>query len=311
MQPRGGSSVYRTMRTLPWLAIVFGAACGTASSEPDLGVPAIPEAGTFSKTQYAAHIKQLRTRLRTLGLGAMAVRVADPFVVIGDGPIAELEEGASTVRRVADRLEEGFFAKRPTKILDVYLFTDALSYEAGVEALTGERPSTVYGFYSSSQRAMFMNISTGGGTLVHEIVHPYVEADFPNAPPWLNEGLGSLFEQSGERDDRIVGLTNWRLAALQRAIYADAVPPFRTLTALGDNAFYEDDSGVHYAQSRYLMYYLQEHGLLRDFYRRFRAARAEDPTGFHTLTAVLGESDMTAFQDRWEAYVAKLRFPAE
>ncbi|MBA3458282.1 MAG: hypothetical protein H0T42_34690 [Deltaproteobacteria bacterium] len=286
-------------------------ACGTASSEQDLGVPGIPDAGTFSKAQYAAHITQLRARLRKLGLGAMAVRVADPFVVIGDGPIAELEEGASTVRRVADRLEQGFFARRPTRIIDVYLFTDALSYEAGVETLTEERPSTVYGFYSSSRRAMFMNISTGGGTLVHEIVHPYVEADFPNAPPWLNEGLGSLFEQSGERDDHIVGLTNWRLAGLQRAIRADAVPPFRSLTALGHGAFYDDHSGVHYAQSRYLMYYLQEHGLLREFYRRFRAERGEDPTGFQTLTAVLGESDMTAFQNRWEAYVAKLRFPAE
>ena len=58
-----------------------------------------------------------------------------------------------------------------------------------------------------------MNIATGGGTLVHELVHPYVEADFPGAPPWLNEGLGSLFEQSDERDGYIVGLTNWRLPA--------------------------------------------------------------------------------------------------
>lgn len=297
------------MRTaLAWLAIVISAGCGVASSEPDLGVPAMPEAGTFTKAQYAAHIKQLRARLRKLGLGAMAVRVEDPFVVIGDGTVAELEQGASTVRWAADHLEQGFFARRPTRILDVYLFTDALSYEAGVEALTGERPTTVYGFYSSSQRGLFMNISTGGGTLVHEIVHPYVEADFPNAPPWLNEGLGSLFEQSAQRDDHIVGLTNWRLAGLQRAIDADAVPSFRTLTALGDNAFYDDDTGVHYAQSRYLMYYLQEHGLLRELYRRFRAARAQDPTGFQTLKAVLGEPDMTAFQARWQAYVAKLRY---
>ena len=35
-----------------------------------------------------------------------------------------------------------------------------------------------------------MNISTGGGTLVHEIVHPFIEANFPACPPWLNEGLG-------------------------------------------------------------------------------------------------------------------------
>jgi hypothetical protein len=291
------------------LAIVISTGCGVASSEPERGMPVIPDAGTFTKAEYAAHIKQLRARLRKLGLGAMAVRVVDPFVVIGDGTVAELEQSSGTVRWAADHLEQDFFARRPAKILDIYLFSDAASYETGVEALTGERPTTVYGFYSSSQRALFMNIATGGGTLVHEIVHPYVEADFPDAPPWLNEGLGSLFEQSAELDDHIVGRTNWRLASLQRAIKADAVPPFRTLTALGDTAFYADDTGIHYSQSRYLMYYLQQHDLLREFYRRFRAARAKDPTGFQTLTAVLGERDMLAFQTRWEDYVAKLRYP--
>ena len=291
------------------LALLLAAGCGVASSEPDLGVPMIPQAGSFTKAEYAAHIQQLRARLRKLGLGAMAVRIEDPFVVIGDGTVAELANSSGTVRWAADHLEKDFFGKRPRKILDVFLFSDAASYEAGVEAITGETPDTVYGFYSSKQRALFMNISTGGGTLVHEIVHPYVEADFPDAPAWLNEGLGSLFEQSAERDDHIIGQTNWRLAGLQRAIAASTVPSFRTLTALGDTAFYDDTTGVHYAQSRYLMYYLQEHGLLRDFYRQFRAARAKDPTGFQTLTAVLGERDMKAFQARWEAYVARLSFP--
>ena len=120
-----------------------------------------------------------------------------------------------------------------------------------------------------------MNIATGGGTLVHEIVHPYVEADFPNAPPWLNEGLGSLFEQSDERDGKIVGLTNWRLAGLQKAIKRGGVPSFFELTHMDSKTFYLEEHGTNYSQSRYLMYYLQEKGLLHDFYRRFRAARGK------------------------------------
>jgi len=291
------------------LLIVIATGCSVASSEPERGLPAIPEAGTFTKAEYTAHIKQLRARLRKLGLGAMAVRVEDPFVVIGDGTAAELERSAGTVRWAADHLEQDFFAKRRSRILDVYLFSEARAYEDGVRELTGEYPTTIYGFYSSSKGALFMNIATGGGTLVHEIVHPYVEADFPGAPAWLNEGLGSLFEQSAERADHIVGRTNWRLAGLQRAIKAGSVPTFQALTALGDGPFYADDTGVHYAQARYLMYYLQERGLLRELYRRFRAARANDPTGYQTLTAVLGETDMAAFQATWEAYVAQLRYP--
>ena len=49
-----------------------------------------------------------------------------------------------------------------------------------------------------------MNISTGGGTLVHEIVHPFIQSNFPNCPSWFNEGLGSLYEQCRERNGKIV-----------------------------------------------------------------------------------------------------------
>jgi len=35
---------------------------------------------------------------------------------------------------------------------------------------------------------------------------------------------------------------------------------------------------------------------LRKFYRAFRANHANDPTGYHTLQAVLGRDDMDAFK---------------
>ena len=46
-----------------------------------------------------------------------------------------------------------------------------------------------------------MNIATGGGTLVHEIVHPFMAANFEQCPSWFNEGLGSLYEQSAAGAD--------------------------------------------------------------------------------------------------------------
>jgi len=285
------------MRLLLALTVLAGCATSDADSRAVRDDP------------YAQHIKELRTRLAKLGLGDLEIRIEDPFVVVGEGNAKQLARNASTVRWAADILERDFFDKRPTLILDVFLFDTAESYERGVKKLTGETPTTPYGFYSRANRGLFMNISTGGGTLVHEIVHPYVEADFPNAPPWLNEGLGSLFEQSAERDGHIVGLTNWRLAGLQKAIAKSTVPSFKTLTAMDGDVFYAEASGTNYAQSRYLLYYMQEKGLLRDFYKAYRAARTKDPTGYATLVKALGESDMKAFQDRWHAFVAKLRFP--
>jgi len=283
------------------------AACAApASSEPRKNQA---NAAPSPPSPFGDHIAALRKRLTKLGMGDVQIRVEDPFVVVGDGTAEDLVHDASTVRWAVEHLEADFFAARPTRVLDVYLFRDAESYEDGVKRLTGDAPSTPYGFYSRAQNGMFMNIGTGGGTLVHEIVHPYVEADFPDAPPWLNEGLGSLFEQSASRDGHIVGLTNWRLGGLKRAISENRVPTFKALTHLDDDAFYGDDSGVNYAASRYLLYYLQEQGKLRELYTAFRGARTKDPSGYTTLVATLGDPDMAKFEGSWRAYVAKLNFP--
>lgn len=266
------------------------------------------EVVAFSRQAYAQHVTALEQRLLGLELGAVSFRIEEPFVVVGDEAPTTLRERAQTVRWAADMLEKDFFARRPSKILDVYLFGNKASYQRGVRLLTGEAPTTPYGFYSSQHGGLFMNIATGGGTLVHEIVHPYVEADFEDAPAWLNEGLGSLFEQSAERNGHIIGLPNWRLPGLQRALEKNEVPTFRELTAMSEHAFYSQDRGTNYAQARYLMYYLQEAGRLRSFYRAFRAARAEDPTGYATLVSTLGVTDMAAFEREWAELVLELRF---
>ena len=79
---------------------------------------------------------------------------------------------------------------------------------------------------------MIRNIQTGGGTLVHERVHAYLEANLPGCPPWLNEGLASLYEQVGEKSGRIWGFVNWRLPPLQKAIGEHRTLPFSKLMAL-------------------------------------------------------------------------------
>jgi len=263
---------------------------------------------TFTPAAYAEHVAALEQRLASLGVGVLSMRVEDPFVVAGDDAPDALAVRSRVVRWASDMLEKGFFDRRPGRILDVFLFRLAASYERGVRLLTGDGPWTPFGFYSSEHGGLFMNISTGGGTLVHEIVHPYVEADFEGAPAWLNEGLGSLFEQSGERGGEIVGYTNWRLRGLQAAIVKGKVPSFRTLCSMSHRKFYDGDPDVNYGQSRYLMYYLQETGLLRSFYKSARAAKKKDATGYATLVATLGKPDMAEFQKRWTEYVLSLRF---
>jgi hypothetical protein len=205
-------------------------------------------------------------------------------------------------------LKKAYFTKDLPEILDIWLFKDKKSYEKNAEALFHSKPDTPYGYYSHVDRALVMNISTGGGTLVHEIVHPFVAANFPECPSWFNEGLGSLYEQCGEEDGEIHGYTNWRLPGLQEAIRKKRLISFKKLCSTTTEEFYERDKGANYAQARYLCYYLQEQGKLFKFYHRFYANRKEDPTGYATLQEILGRKDMEEFQKEWEAYVLKLRF---
>jgi len=206
------------------------------------------------------------------------------------------------------RLKKAYFTRDPERVLEIWLFASRDSYRHHTKAIFNDEPDTPYGYYSSDDDALIMNISTGGGTLVHEIVHPYIEANFPNCPSWFNEGLGSLYEASSDRDGHIVGVTNWRLPGLQEALRANAVPSFRTLTATTTEEFYDEDPGSNYSQARYLLYYLQENGLLHDYYDQFYRNRRRDPTGYKTLVKVLGEKDMNAFFRRWRAYTLRLRW---
>ena len=244
------------------------------------------QTGSFTDADFARHVEQLK---KALPSSDFTVIIQPPFVVIGDeSPVSVKEHAEKTIKWAVDKLKQDYFSQDPKQILDIWLFKDSASYEKNTFTLFGEKPGTPYGYYSSAHKALIMNISTGGGTLVHEIVHPFVEANFPACPPWFNEGLGSLYEQSGEVDGHIHGYTNWRLPGLQTAIRAGKVPEFKFLTALDAHGFYDEDKGTNYGQARYLCYYLQQRGLLIKFYREFHAHQKEDPTGYKSLQKILG-----------------------
>src|SRR5882762_2971428 len=271
---------------------------------------------TFTDADFARHVALLRSKIkkrvtdsdRRAAAAEFSIVIQRPFVIIGDETKEAVQQHAEgTVKWAVDRLKQDFFPNDPTEILDIWLFKDAASYEKHARLLFGDEPSTPYGYYSSTHKALIMNIETGGGTLVHEIVHPFMEANFAACPPWLNEGLGSLYEQCGDADGHIHGFTNWRLPGLQRAIKSNTVSSFKELTAMDENAFYNQDKGVNYAQARYLCYYLQEKGVLVKFYREFHTRQKEDPSGFKSLQKVLAEPDMEAFKTRWEKYVLGLK----
>ncbi|MFH2010147.1 MAG: hypothetical protein ABI333_26350 [bacterium] len=263
-----------------------------------------PVKGSYTTADYERHIQQLRKKVPA----GFTVVLEPPFVVLGDErPDVVRQRATDTVRWATRHLKADYFSRDPKRIIDVWLFKDATSYNLNTKKIFNEIPSTIFGYYSEANGALIMNIATGGGTLVHELVHPFVEANFPDCPPWFNEGLGSLYEACATRKGRIWGLLNWRLPGLQEMIRQGKVPTFEKLTSMNERQFYTEDRGGNYAQARYLVYYLQTQGKLVPYYKKFLANRKTDPTGYETLVKILGSPDMLQWKAQWENYVLKLR----
>jgi hypothetical protein len=254
----------------------------------------------------AEHLAGLKKRVPP----GFTVLVQPPFIVLGDEPPEAVQRRAiGTVKWAVDKLKQDYFKRDPQEIIDIWLFRDRESYTNHARLLFGDTPTTPFGYYSAEHHALIMNIATGSGTLVHEIVHPFMRANFPECPAWFNEGLASLYEASGEKDGQIRGFINWRYKGLEKAIKEGKTISFAQLTAMKETEFYggSDSYSQHYAQARYLCFYLQEKGLLKKFYREFVGNAKDDPTGCATLKRVLGEDDIEAFKRKWEKFVLGLR----
>jgi hypothetical protein len=247
--------------------------------------------------------------MRSTRRGFAALDVG-PYRVIVEGTEARARSVAErTVRPVTENLALQFFEKGPRRGVRLVLFMSDPVYRAGAKALSGDPPDTPFGYYSPELRAVVMNLSTGGGTLVHEMVHTFVEVDFPDCPTWLNEGLGSLYEQCRFAPGRLVGLTNWRLPALQDVLREGRTGLVPRVVATSTEGFYGEGSGLHYAVARYLCYDLQQRGILERFYKELRRDHAADPTGKRTLERLLGMT-LGEYEPLWRERTLRLRFPS-
>jgi hypothetical protein len=267
------------------LALAFTlAATGIAAAEP-------------TQKELETRAAELEKKLHGQGY---TVVITAPFVVVGDGGAKEVKHIANGfLHDKAMMMEKDFFAKRPAKLIEVWLFKNEKSFRAGAKKFFNDEPDTPYGYYSPDASALIMN-ANGLGTLSHELVHPYMEANFGEPVSWFNEGLASLFERPSERKGHLIGLPNWRLPNLKKEIRTKTLPPLTKLLATTREEFYGAEWDA-YAQARYLVYYLQEHGKLKDFYDALLADK-KDLTGKTALESVLGEK-IEAFDPRWQKWV--------
>jgi len=186
------------------------------------------------------------------------------------------------------------FAKLPERAVSVYLFRANEPYQAFCKKHVGGPCISIFGFYEPSMRALVMNAGTGIGTLTHELVHPIVEADFPSAPTWLNEGIASLYEAPVfPRPGEVHGVKNWRHARIRSALARKteaSMVSLKTLFDLSDHDFRAEHEDVHYAVARYACQWLDQQKLLWPFYKDFREHADEDPSGRASFARVTGKT---------------------
>ncbi|MBI5368261.1 MAG: C39 family peptidase [Planctomycetes bacterium] len=270
--------------------------------------PAAARALLAGTGTLAGRVAQTVRRVRARVGPGFRLGVEGPFVIASDQSARGFQTSREgTIRWAYTHLQDQFFPGGLSTPVEVYLFDGERSYNAHVKEWFGEEPHTPFGYYTHERRALIMNIATGGGTLVHEMVHPLMEEHFPGVPSWFNEGLASLFEQCGERDGKMVGLLNWRYQGLMAAIQNKQFVSLDRLMQSTTRAFYGNDQGDNYGIARYLCQYLQARGKIEAYYREFKATYGVDPTGIAALKKVLGEESLEKIQADWLAWLKTLK----
>lgn len=273
--------------------------------------PGVPESSSAPIVVDSLEAECLRTADRLeLALGEEChVLVRALFVLAGDFDETELGElYENTIAPAVRALRHSYFDADPDAPVTVLVFRGEESYNRYCERLFDERGISIYGYYKPKLRTLVLNLGTGQGTLLHELTHALVDFDFPDIPDWFNEGLASLHEQSrfraGDDGPAIEGLVNWRLKGLQEVARAGQLGSLARL--LESPYFRGRGEGTNYAQARYFCLYMQQRGVLQDFYRTFRQCHADDPRGLQTLAKVFPGVSIEELDIAFQQWVLEL-----
>ena len=231
------------------------------------------------------------------------VLIRPPFVLAGDMPEDVLDRLHRDVVQPTERaLNVGFFDVTPTEPITIVAFAKEAGFRDFARRVDRRQPDSYYGYYLRSHRRLVVNVSTGAGTLAHELTHALAHFDFPNMPEWFDEGLASVFEQSefSDTSHRLTGTDNWRVHQVLRALHDNRLR--KTDELVQGRSVRANHESIDYAHARYVCLYLQDQQLLEPFYRKLRSRAEIDPSGWLTLREVVASetvSDIDADFRRW------------
>jgi hypothetical protein len=208
------------------------------------------------------------------------------------------------VRNIVSAMQKHYIIKNPDSVTAVFLFEDYDTYkEFSLNTFNLKQEDlSPYGFFKISKNIIAVRYVSWKGSLPHEVTHAMIQPDFPEIPSWFNEGMAALNENAKYMDGNLHTSFSWRILSLRRAFRENTYTPLRTLMETNDDEFYSGRSSYYYAQSCYLLMYLQDKGLLTDYYKLFRRSFEDDETGISQLETVLN-IPLEQFEPEFVTYV--------
>lgn len=233
-----------------------------------------------------------------------SVFVQPPYVLAGDLSPDELESlYRQTVAATAQALQIDYFDRKPPAPITLLILATDESYQAVLKTFGHARRAEYSGLYVRDERTVILNLSTGAGTVAHELTHALAHADFPDMPEWFDEGLASLHEESEFTADgrHLIGRDNWRSRFLREA---DQRGCWKTLDRLFDQPFAEPDlASLDYALARNLCVFLQDRSLLPAYYRKCRSGISQDATGRDALLQLFPGKTLADIDTEFRAWL--------
>jgi hypothetical protein len=267
------------------------AAQPTAMIDASIPPPPPPSPAAWPPIDRAALAAEVAARLADAGTARTHVEEGTFVFVAPDSGIF-FDGAMSLAHRSLVALQNGRFPRLPSRAVTVVAFSDPSAYSAYCLRQLQVSCTHALGLYRHGQRQITLLLTGGMTTLTHEIVHPLVEADFPMAPTWFDEGIASLFEQPVfPQPGEIHGVANGRRQLLLPALDA-GLPTARidSLFGMSTETFLDAGPDLHYALARELCRWLDDQHLLWPFYRAWRDGFWDDLTGEKAFKQVVGKT---------------------
>ena len=248
---------------------------------PGMSISFIMKQGTLEMDQLT--IKQLPQRLPVINIGASTrpledvlrhslhdlrfdVLTRDPFLIVGlDALVSPNDHYKKGIKDFYRYFMNEYFDHPPRRLLVTVISSQPHVLVEATNRLYPEVGLPVYapflGYYNPADNLI---MATGGragyGTLLHEMIHALIEADFPQAPAWLNEGLASLYERTRWSSGHLDALPNWRMDGMRE----------EKISSLRELAQKAPELGLHSTEIReirLLLLYLDQRKQVDDLYR--------------------------------------------